>query len=110
VSATQLKQVPEALRDAVLKAEPGNVNVVSGGGAYTIVMLIARESPGQRDLASPGVKDGISTGLHDRKATLLRAAYISTARNNAKIVNNLARMIVDTLGKLPGLAPAAPGK
>lgn len=110
VSATQLKQVPAALRDAVLKAEPGSVNEVSGNGAHTLVMLIARETAGQRDLNTPGVKDGISTGLHDRKAQLVHAAYITAARNDATIVNNLARQLVQVQGRLPGLAPAAPGK
>jgi peptidyl-prolyl cis-trans isomerase SurA len=110
VSATQLKQVPAPLRDAVLKAQPGSVNVVSGNGAHTLVLLVAREAAGQRDLTMPSVKDGISTGLHDRKATLLQAAYLTAARNDAKIVNNLARQLLQAQGRMPSLAPAAPGK
>jgi hypothetical protein len=32
---------------------------------------------------------------------LLRAAYLATARNNAKISNYLAQQIVETAGKMP---------
>jgi peptidyl-prolyl cis-trans isomerase SurA len=110
IPASALKQVPAQLRDVVLKSEPGNVNVVSSGGAHTIVLLIAREAAGQRDLATPGVKDSISGGLRDRKEQLLRAAYVTAARNDATIVNNLARMVVQAQGKMPSLAPSAPGK
>lgn len=110
VPASALKQVPAPLRDVVLKSEPGNVNVVSSGGAHTIVLLVSREQAGQRDLATPSVKDGISGGLRDRKEQLLRAAYITSARNAATIINNLARQIVTAQGKLPSLTPGAPGK
>jgi peptidyl-prolyl cis-trans isomerase SurA len=87
--------VPPALRDIVLKAEPGNVSVASAGGAHTLVLLIAREPAGQRELSVPAVRDGIRTTLQDRKEQLLRAAYITSARNGAKIVNHLARLIVE---------------
>ncbi len=110
VSASTLKQVPPALRDAVLKAEPGNVNTVSAGGAHTIVMLVAREAAGQRDLSAPDVRDGIRNVIKGRKDQLLRAAYAASLRNDAKVVNHLATMIVAADGKMPTLAPAAPGK
>src|SRR5262245_4609341 len=95
VSESQLKQVPPQLRDSVQKAQPGNVSVVSSNGAYTLVLLISKEAAGQRDLTTPGVRDDISNSLRDRKEQLLRAAYITVARNDAKIVNHLARQIVD---------------
>lgn len=110
VSASALEQVPAPLREVVLKAEPGKVSVVSAGGAHTLVLLVSREAAGQRDLATPGVRDGISSSLRDRKEQLLRAAFITTARHDAKIMNHLARQIVESKSTAPSLVPAKPGK
>jgi peptidyl-prolyl cis-trans isomerase SurA len=95
VSATALNQVPAQLRNSVLTAVPGGVNLVSFGGAHTLVMLIARESAGQRELTTPGVRETISNGLKERKEQMLRAAYLSNARNDVRIVNFFARQLVD---------------
>ena len=111
VSATQLKQVPEILRNAVVSSTPGNVKLVPDGkGAFNLVLLVAKEEAGQRDLTMPGVKDGISSSLRDRREQVLRASYLTTQRNQVKIVNNLARQLVQSQGKLPSLAPGAPAK
>jgi peptidyl-prolyl cis-trans isomerase SurA len=110
VPASALNQVPAPLRNAVLRAEPGLVNVVSAGGGHTIVLLVAKEAAGQRDLTTPGVRDGIKNALQERKQQLLRTAYITSARNDAKIVNYLARSIVESRPEPPNLVPAAPGK
>jgi len=110
ISETQLKQVGAPLRDTVLKSQPGNVSVVTAGGAYTLVLLISKETAGQRDLATPGVRDGISGTLRERREQLLRAAYITTVRNDAKITNYFARQIVETKSKAPSLLPTPPGK
>ena len=59
VPVSQLMKAPPELRNAVLKKEPGAVNVASINGGYTIVLVVAHELPGQRDLATPGVKDQI---------------------------------------------------
>ena len=61
----------------------------------------------------PEVKDGISSMLKTRKEQLLRAAYLSALRNDAVVVNVLAKQIVDAGGKVPAAAartaaPAAP--
>ena len=111
VPASALNQVPVKLRDAVLKAAPGTVTLVSdGGGAHTLVLLVAREAAGQRTLGTPGVRETITTTLRERKEQLLRAAYLTTARNDATVVNYLARRIVESNGKPPSLMPMAPGK
>ena len=55
VPLSKLKQVQPALRDAVLNKNPGAVNVVNAGGAYTIVLVVGHEAAGQRDLSTPGV-------------------------------------------------------
>ena len=103
VSASQLAKLPPALRDAVLKTEPGNVRALSAGGAHTLVLVAAREDAGQRDLSTPSVRDGITNTLRERKVELLRAAYITSLRDSANVVNHLARRIADGSVK-----PAAP--
>lgn len=109
VSVSALNQAPKALRDTVMKLEPGNVNIVGMEGGYTIVALVAKQAKGQRDLSSPEVKNGITTTLRDRREQLLRTAYLSAIRNKANVVNLLARRIVDGQGALPPtLAPTAP--
>ena len=107
---SQLNQAPPALRDAALKAQPGAVSQVSGGGGHTLVLLIAKEEAGQRDLSSPGLKDGIATSLKTRREQLLKTAYLTDARSSAAVVNHLAKRIVDGQGKAPSLVPVAPGK
>jgi peptidyl-prolyl cis-trans isomerase SurA len=109
VPLSRLKQAPQALRDAVLNRAPGSVNVASGGGAYTLVLVAAHESAGQRDLATPGVRERITETLRARKDQLLRAAYVTSARNDAVVVNYLARRLVESKGAMPSLQPKAPG-
>jgi peptidyl-prolyl cis-trans isomerase SurA len=108
VPLSALKTAPPALRDAVLQLQPGNVRVVSQGGAHTIVLLVAREAAGQRDLTTPAVREGITSTLRGRREQLLRAAYLTTIRSDAKVVNYLARRLTEAQGKMPALAPAAP--
>ena len=93
ISASQLAKTPAQIRDTVMKAEPGNVSLLGTGGAYTLVLLIAKEVAGQRELSTPEVRDGINTNLRDRKQQLLRIAYLTMWRNNSKIMNYLARQI-----------------
>ena len=106
---SRLKQAPAALRNAVLNKVPGSVNVASAGGAYTLVLVVAHEQAGQRDLSTPGVRDGISQTLRSRREQLLRAAYVTNVRNDASVVNYLARRLVESKGAMPSLLPATPG-
>ena len=108
IPMSRLKQAPQQLRDAVLKKAPGTVNVASMGGAYTLVLVVAHEPAGQRDLSTPGVSDRITEALKTRKEQLLRAAYLTAARSDADVVNYLARRIVVGQGKLPGAQAVAP--
>jgi peptidyl-prolyl cis-trans isomerase SurA len=107
VPASALARVSPQLRDAVLRMEPGSVSSMSMNGNFTILAMIAKEPAGQRDLSTPTVHDGIRDTLRTRKQDLLRTAYISAARNDAKVVNYLARQIVaQRIGPPPSLAPA----
>jgi peptidyl-prolyl cis-trans isomerase SurA len=109
VPLSALRQAPPPLRDAVLKASPGTVNVVSAGGAHTIVLVLAHEKAGQRDLSMPAVRERITETLRGRKEQLLRAAYLTSLRTDARIVNYFARRLIEPQGQTPSLAPAAPG-
>src|SRR6185369_16988091 len=101
---SSLDRLPPQLKATVLKMVPGSANVVSSGGTFAIVMLIERAPAGLRELTSPGVHDGIRDLLKSQKERVLRSAYIAAARDEARIVNNLARQV---LAALPPAAPAA---
>lgn len=108
VGVSQLRQAPPALRDAVLKAQPGTANRVSMDGGHTIVLVLGKQQAGQRDPSMPEVKDGIANTIKSRREQLLRAAYLEAVRDKADVTNHLARRLVETQGKMPTLAPAAP--
>jgi peptidyl-prolyl cis-trans isomerase SurA len=106
VPASALSRAPANLRDAVLKAQPGQVTVVGQEGGYTIVGLVAKFSAGQRTPTMPDVHDGITTTLKDQRQQLLQMAYMAALRGRAKVTNYEVQRIVDSLGKAPG--PPAP--
>jgi peptidyl-prolyl cis-trans isomerase SurA len=110
VPVSRLKQAPPQLRDAVLNKAPGTVNVVSGNGAHTIVLVVACEQAGQRDLSMAPVRERITATLRGRQEQLLRAAYLTVVRSDAKVVNYLARRVVESKGTMPSIVPAPPGK
>ena len=107
VPVSALAQAPPALRDAALQSNPGTMKLVSQGGAHTIMLVVAKDKKGQKDLSMPEVKDGISSMLKNRKEQLLRAAYLSSLRNGAVVTNVLAKQIVDAGGKVEAM-PKAP--
>ena len=109
VPMSRLKQAPPPLRDAVLNKEPGTVSVASAGAAHTIVMVVAHEMAGQRDLSTPAVRESITETLRARKVQLLRTAYITAVRSDANVINYLARRLVESKGEMPGVQPAASG-
>ncbi|MGH9221647.1 MAG: SurA N-terminal domain-containing protein [Vicinamibacterales bacterium] len=109
VPVSALRNVPQPLRDAVMNSQPGAVRMVSIGGGHTIVLLVARDTAGQKDPSMPQVKEMITNTLKGRREQLMRAAYLNALRNDATVVNHLADRIVETQGKVPSLAPGAPG-
>jgi len=109
VPVSRLKQASPQLRDAILNKAPGTVSVVSMQGAHTIVLVVAHETAGQRDLSTPAVRDQISQALRARKEQLLRTAYLTTARTDAKVVNYIAHRLVESRGKPPSLPLPGPG-
>ena len=63
VPISALRQAPPALRDAVLKATPGTINVVSAPQGHTIVLLVAKEAAGQREMSDPAVQERITVDV-----------------------------------------------
>ncbi|HKY23091.1 MAG TPA: SurA N-terminal domain-containing protein [Vicinamibacterales bacterium] len=110
VPMSRLKQAPPQLRDAVLKKAPGTVSVASAGGAHTLVLVVGHEPAGQRDLATPGVSDRITEGLKAGREQLMRAAYLTALKSDAKIVHYLARKLVDSQGRMPAAEATAATK
>jgi peptidyl-prolyl cis-trans isomerase SurA len=110
-SALDKPPVDPALKKAVLSLKAGQTSGVIQlkDGSYNIIKLIAREGTGQRDLSDPQVLQLIRDTLHSRKDQLLRAAFLTTVRGNAKISNYLAQQIMESGGKLPAAA-ATPTK
>ena len=102
VPESSLSQSDPALKRAVLSLKPGQTSgVIVLRDSYRILKLVAKEAPGQRELSDPVVQQSIRDNIHNRKEQLLRAAYLTIARNDAKITNYLAQQIVESAGKLP---------
>jgi peptidyl-prolyl cis-trans isomerase SurA len=110
VPMSKLQSAPPRLRDAVLKVPVGTVSLASEGGNHTIVAVVAYEAAGQRDLSAPAVKESITNTLKARKEQLLRAAYLTAARDDANVTNHIARRLVESQGKTPAAGAAAAGK
>lgn len=107
VPLSALQKAPPQLRDAVLKSKPGTVQLVSAEGGHTLVLVVAKETAGQRDLSMPEVKEAIRANLKGTREQLMRGAYLNALRNDVVIVNHLANQVVAAQGKVPpGLATA----
>jgi hypothetical protein len=77
-------------------------------GSHTIVLVVAYDTAGQKDLSMPQVKDAITSTLRGRREQLMRAAYLTALRNDASVNNVMAKRLVETQGKLPTITPQAP--
>jgi peptidyl-prolyl cis-trans isomerase SurA len=107
IPESALNQTDPALKKSLMSMRPGDVSpIVALRDGYRILKLIAREAPGQRELSDPKVQNSIRDALRNRKEQLLRSAYLSVARDEAKIRNYLAQQVLESAGKLPAAAPA----
>jgi peptidyl-prolyl cis-trans isomerase SurA len=88
------------VRKLITSMQPGQVSpIIPSQQAYRILKMISKEPAGQRDLNDPRVQQTIREGLLSRKDQLLRNAYYETARNEASVVNYLAKKILETKGQ-----------
>jgi len=60
--------------------------------------MISKEPAGQRDLSDPRVQQSIRQTLLERKDQLLKTSYYERARNEAKVVDYMARNILERNG------------
>jgi peptidyl-prolyl cis-trans isomerase SurA len=66
---------------------------------YAVYKLISREPAGQRDLNDPAVQQTIRQQLRDGRSQLLRAAYLETLNEQAKVENFFAEEILKNNAK-----------
>ncbi len=101
IPASALEKADVELRKLLLSLKPGEVSpVVRTAEGYRILRLISREPAGQRELTDPRVQQTIRETLLNRKDQLLKAAYYEVARNEARVVNYLARRVTETKGRM----------
>jgi peptidyl-prolyl cis-trans isomerase SurA len=111
VPVSRLRQAAPPLRDAVLNKAVGSVGMANLGNAYALVLVVAHEDAGQRTLSTPGVRERITELLRSQKAQLQRTAYLTVVRSDAKVVNYLARRVLQPkTAPAPPAAPLAPAK
>jgi peptidyl-prolyl cis-trans isomerase SurA len=108
IPESSFNQSDPALKKAALTLRPGEVSqpISVRTGGYVIVKMLAKEQAGQRELTDPQVQQAIRDTLRNRKEQLLRMAYLTEARNNAQVINYLARQVLESSGKLPAAQPA----
>jgi peptidyl-prolyl cis-trans isomerase SurA len=102
VPESALANLPAALRTAVRGMQPGTASTLSIGSNYVVLMLVSREPAGQRELGDATVRDGIRDLLRTRREQLMQQAYLNHMRETAAVDNHLARLVVETQGKVPG--------
>lgn len=91
------------LKRTVLAMKPGEVShpIQLRDGRYVILKLMGKETAGQRQLSDTQVREGIRQMLRNRQEQLLRAAYLTAARDESHVTNYLAREVLESAGKLP---------
>lgn len=85
-----------SLRSAVRRLQVGQwTGPITTPDGTMLVKLLEYEPPGQREFAEPSVQRSIRESLQRSKRALLEAAYIERARNQARVVNYLAREVLE---------------
>jgi peptidyl-prolyl cis-trans isomerase SurA len=96
---SSLDQSSPELRKMVLSLQPGQLSpVIHTQDGYRILKMISREPAGQRDLKDPRVQQSIRENLIGNKDQLLKTAYYERARNEAKVVDFMARVVLEKTG------------
>ncbi len=109
IPESSLNQADPTLKKVVLGMRAGQVSPPMAtqskdGPRIVILKLISRESPGQRNISDPQVQQTIRDALRNHKEQLLRAAYLTIARDEARVTNYLAQQVIEAAGKLPDAA------
>lgn len=110
VSEEELKQGFSPQLAATLmdpKFPIGQITGAQAQGKYFIIKLQERSDKDENlTLESPGVRQQVTDSLINARKQLLAASYQTTAMNEAKIENFLAKKVVDNPNELSGARPA----
>ncbi len=91
-----MSQTPAPLRDAILALRPGQVSpVIHTPQGYYLLKLQGIEPAGLRPLSDPQVRQSIRDLLSRSRRQLLQTAFLTIARDQAKVVNYYAQQILD---------------
>ncbi len=102
VPESALNSSDPTLKKLVLALRAGELSKpIPTKDGYRILKLLSKEPAGQRQLTDPQVQQSIRDMLRNRKEQLLRLAYLSVARDQARVVNYLAQEVLESSGKLP---------
>jgi peptidyl-prolyl cis-trans isomerase SurA len=97
---SSLNQTSPELRKLILSLQPGQLSpVIPTQDGFRIFKMISKEAAGQRDLSDPRAQQQIRETLLERKDQLLKTAYYEMARNEAKVVDYMARTVIGDAGK-----------
>jgi len=98
IPASALNSSPQ-LKQMVMSLKVGQISpIITSGGGYHIIKLLGMEEAGQHTLTDLRVQSAIRQTLRNEKEQLLKAAYIETLRNRAKVANHLAEDVVKAGG------------
>jgi peptidyl-prolyl cis-trans isomerase SurA len=92
---SSLDQTNPELRKLILSLQPGQLSpTIHTPDGYRIFRMISKEPAGQRELSDPRVQQSIRQTLLERKDQLLKTAYYEISRNEARVVDYMARRVV----------------
>ena len=85
------------LRKIIMDMTPGQTSpIIRTPEGYRLIKVLGRVMAGQRQLSDPRVQEEIRRTLFNRKDQLLRAAFVETARDEAKVKNFYAQSVLES--------------
>lgn len=98
-----MSQIPAPLRAAILALRPGQISpVVATTQGFYLLKLLAIEPAGLRPLSDPQVRQSIRDLLSNSRQQVIQEAFLTSVRDQAKVVNYLAQTVLD------GVTPTGP--
>ena len=94
IPASALDSTPQ-LKQAVASLQVNQITgIIRTSSGYHIIKLLGKEPAAKHTLSELRVQNAIRQTLRNEREQLLKAAYIETLRNRAKVENYLAAQIV----------------
>lgn len=88
-------QTPPLLRAAILRLHPGEVSpVIATPSGYYLLKLAGIEPAGLRPLSDKQVQQSIRDLLTNARQQVLQTAFLTTVRDQAKVVNYFAQRVL----------------